>query len=637
MSHLVAGVFEKSTLKGHRTAVVVRGAHQPDGTSESSGPLTITSSNVQPCGVAVRPNLCGFHGYVANLPQICNRLSLPLSTPPAAAVSELTRRDGLDAISQLRGAFILAVWDDDVRRGVIATDHLGAGGLFFWSDGRRLLFGSEIRAVLDLLSRTPSPDDDTLTRWLANDAPGAKTLYEGIFRLPGGEMIELVPGAWSSRRYWQLDYAPAPRGSADEYAVSVRRAAAGAVRSRLARGETTGILLSGGLDSSSIAALARGSGESLHGYSAVFPDDPEADESSLIELFSRSAGIPTTTLAVGGGSMLAPALEYLGEWRVPSVSPNLLFATPLVREAAHGTSSVLLDGEGGDELFGFSPYVFADLLMHGRLVRALRLASRIPGLSDEPRGKVLRSVLREWALKGALPHAVHRAARRWRPEHYGAPWLTRAAARRHGRSTDRWRWKRIDGPRWWASLADHVTESRQRSGAHDFLRHKSTLGGLQGRHPYLEDVDLTVQMLSLPPELSFDPTFDRPILRRAMKGLMPEEIRLRQQKSYFNVLLHRVLVDTDRDALLGLLHDRAEVAAYVRVDVVRSYLQGAPTRPATWGPIVWRAATAECWLRTLDDPAYPEKALAEWPLEPPRLEVHRARTSAAPETRGVRV
>jgi asparagine synthase (glutamine-hydrolysing) len=632
MSSMLAGIFDNGAPKAHRERAAAALRDEPGVYVESSGPLTIATSGARLDASSVRSGLCAFDGYITNLAHICKRLALPPSTSPAVAVAELTRRVGVDALSEIRGRFVLALWDEDARRGVIATDHLGAGGLFYSSDGGRLLFGSEIRAVLGLLKRTPTPDEDTLTSWLAYDAPGvARTLYEGVRRLPGGHMIELLSDAWRIRRYWHLEYSRVLPGTVDEYAGLVRGAAAAAVDSRLARGATTGVLLSGGIDSSSIAALARESTDAgnLHAYSAVFPDDPEMDESRLVELVCRGVGIPVTTIAVRGGSILAPALEYLDAWRVPSLSHNLLFGTSLARAAADAGTAVLLDGEGGDELFGYSPYVFADLLMHGRLVRALRLANSVPGLAEQPRAKILSSLLREWAVKGALPYAVHKAARSLRPEHYGAPWLTRAAAQRHGRNASSWQWKRVNGPRWWASRAVHLTEGRQRSGAHDFLRHKSALGGLPGRHPYFEDLDLIERVLSIPPETSFDASFDRPLLRRAMEGRLPEEVRLRRQKSYFNALVHRVLATTDRQALLRLLDDRAAVAAYVRVDEVRSYLDDTPQRPASWASIVWRVASAECWLRTLDDPGFPKRALAEWRLEAPRLEVRRAGDTAA--------
>jgi hypothetical protein len=237
--------------------------------------------------------------------------------------------------------------------------------------------------------------------------------------------------------------------------------------------------------------------------------------------------------------------------------------------------------------------------------------------------KVVRWIAREWALKGAAPHILHSALRNARPDHYGARWLTEPAARQHGHSADPWAWKTLDGPRWWANLAFEFTEGRVQMSGHDFLRHKSALAGVEGRHPYLEDVDLVSTMLGIPSEASYDDTFDRPLLRRAVEGLVPDSVRLRPEKSYFNALFEEVLTSTDRVALLELLADGAHVGRYVRLELLRGWILAPSTRPANWRWIVWRAAMAECWLRTLEDASFPERATREWGAPPPQLELRR--------------
>jgi asparagine synthase (glutamine-hydrolysing) len=328
--------------------------------------------------------------------------------------------------------------------------------------------------------------------------------------------------------------------------------------------------------------------------------------------------------------MLAAALNYVAAWRAPSVSPNLVFLTPLASAAGEEGVAILLDGEGGDELFGGSRYVFADLVRRGHLLAALRLADQIPGVREHRRTKVVRWLAREWALKGATPHALHSALRRARPGHYGAPWLTAYAAKQHGRSADPWAWKRLHGPRWWSELAFEFTQGRVQLGGHDFLRHKSALAGVEGRHPYLEDVDLVTTMLSIPSEASYDATYDRPLQRRAVAGLVPDSVRLRQEKSYFNDLFEDALTSTDHAALLALFADGAHIARLVRLDLLRGWLLGTTARPANWRWVVWRAAMAECWLRTLDDASFPARAARDWGAPPPQLELRRAAIAGVP-------
>ena len=579
---------------------------------------------------ASRHEGCAVAGHIGNAADVLRAAELPPSAPLAQAIQALVAREGAAAIGRLRGAFSVAFWDEGSGRGVLATDHLGAGGLFYRSDGRRLTFASEIRGLLDLLDATPAPDEDALIRWLAFDeAKPGQTLYADVRRLRGGELIELNADSHSVRTYWSPRFSAPVARAAEEQAEAVRREATAAVRRATVDVSEAGVLLSGGLDSSSIAAFGQDGELALRGYSAVFPDHAEMDESALIELLGADLWIPVTTLAVRGGSSLPAALDYVARWRLPSPSPNLWFMGPLA-EAASNDVSVLLDGEGGDELFGLSLYVFADLLMRGRVGAARSLARRVPGARGRPPREVLRRLAPEYVVKGAAPYAAHAALRRLRPRHYAAAWLTPYAAAAHGRQVERWQWKRLDGPRWWASLAFDLTHGRHSMGAPDYLRHKSVAAGVDGRHPYLEDVGLVELMLAIPTEESFDVAYDRPLVRRATAGLLPDAVRLRSEKSYFNQLFQQVLSSTDRDALLELFGERAQISRYVQMEVLRGYVDGSLPRSASWRWIVWRAATAECWLRSLEAPSFPMRALERWQPAAPQLELSRNNVPALP-------
>jgi asparagine synthase (glutamine-hydrolysing) len=582
------------------------------------GRLTFTSGE-GPCAVT---------GSITNADELRARVGLPAGAPIAEVVRALVTGEGSAAIGRMSGAFVVAHWDASTGRGLLATDHLGAGGLFYCARGSRLVFGSEVHAVLELLDREPAPDEEAVIRWLAYDSVGrGQTFYAGVRRLRGGCLIEFEGGSFTVYTYWAPEYRGVESGTLGEHSEAVRQAALDAVQRRLPDDGATGILLSGGLDSASIAAFAVGR-RVLHAYSAVFPEHPEMDESRLINEVSTALGLRQATLAVRGGSLLPSALDYLTQWRVPTASPNLWFMGPLAATASADVA-VLLDGEGGDELFGASPYVFADLLLHGRLGAAVRLADRLPGVHEPRRGEVLRWLTREWAIKGAAPYSLHAAARRIRPRHYASRWLTESAAAQHGRHVDRWEWKRLEGPRWWANLAFDLAEARQRSGAHDFLRHRSAAAGVDGRHPYFDDVELVEQMLRLPAEAAFDERFDRPLLRHANEGLLPDAIRLRPDKSYFNALFEQALCSTDRAPVLELLGDGAHIGRYVRLELLRGYVTGSIARPAGWAWIVWRAVVTECWLRTLEQRDFPALAAERWQLPPPKFDLRAPRSGVA--------
>jgi asparagine synthase (glutamine-hydrolysing) len=165
---------------------------------------------------------------------------------------------------------------------------------------------------------------------------------------------------------------------------------------------------------------------------------------------------------------------------------------------------------------------------------------------------------------------------------------------------DPWRWQQRAGPRWWTYLADALTEQRERAGAHDYLRRRNAMAGVVGGHPFLQDLDLIELMLRLPPELAFDERFDRPLLRSAVQGVVPDSIRLRAEKSYFTPLFVEAVDRHDRQRIMELLTSKdAASRAYTQPDVVRRLLLETPPerRGGQWAWALWRLVMLECWLR----------------------------------------
>ena len=507
-------------------------------------------------------------------------------------------------LARLRGQFALVVWDPRTRRGLLARDQLGERGLFVHDDGNRLVFGTEVRQLLRALPRNPGPDELALARWLAGrPTEDGRTLYEGVRSVPPGSRLELAPGERRARPYWRPSYRPPERIAFADAAAAVGGALERAVKRRLRPTEATGVMLSGGLDSTSVAGVAAGlpGGDGLRAYSAVFPDHPEVDESELIDLTARHLKIEGTRTVARARGALAGALGYLDEWRLPPPPPAHFVWQPLVERAAAQGTTRLIDGEGGDELFGVAPYLLADRLRCGRVAGALRLSTGFPGTGDRARPRVVAHLLRNYGVRGALPPWLDRST-------LPAPdWLAPGPARLLAQD-DPTAWKRAAAPRWWAQLSHMVATGPDAVGACDYFRRRAASAGAGAHHPLL-DVDLVELVLGLPPELSFSPGLDRPLLRAAMHGRLPERVRLRSDKSVFNSFVNDCLTGPDLRAIQDLLGRRdAELRAHVDSPLLDRLPAEPPTdhrtRLAVWSGTVWRLATAECWLRTQADPTF---------------------------------
>jgi asparagine synthase (glutamine-hydrolysing) len=550
---------------------------------------------------------CLLDGEIFNLESIASRAGLPGDDPPETTLAAAFGRLGEGLLPLLRGEFALLLWDARRGTGLLARDQLGAGGLYIHVEDGRLLFASELASLLAALPRVPAPEGEALVRWLAEGTlPPDGTLYQGVVHLPPACLLRLRDGTWEPARFWSPTFAPPGRLDPDEAAEEVHRAVTQSVERRLRGRRRAGVLLSGGLDSGAVLGVASDvaatTQSSVHAYSAVFPSHPALDESELIGVQAALHGTPVRQMAVTEGSPLEAGLRYLDRWRVPLPVPGHFLWEPLLDVAAAEGAECMLDGEVGDELFGTSALLLADRLRRGRVVGAARLARSFPGAGASPSRRLVLSLLGEYGLVPCLPAGMARVATGRRPAPF---WLSRAEARRFADAVDPHPWRSLQGPRWWAQLADSVLRGPERMGFFDYFRRRGRAARLPAHHPFL-DLDLIERVLSLPPEYGFDRNLNRPLLRRAMRGIVAEPVRLRPGKSHFNsVMLERLGVG-DRGPITRLLGGRdVEVVAFADPWGVRSLLEGGPRAhprgEGRWVLDVWRLALAECWLRSQAD------------------------------------
>ena len=577
--------------------------------SVAASPLTVAWAPAE-----ARPGddvLCLFDGRV-----LTGDLSAELGSDPEApderTIVRGYRELGDEVVSLLGGEFALLIWDRSGRRGLIARDRMGARPLFTAEHAGALLFGSEIRNLVRAMPARPAPDGVALAHWLARTSGRHdRTLYEGIRRLPAAHAVCFSDSGWHRWRHWTPHYsAPAPR-PVEEAAEELRAGLGAAVGRALECSERPAIMLSGGLDSSAVAAAARGlsAGAPPTAYSVVFPADRAVDELPRIARAREWIGLPAVEAAFVDGSPLAAGLEFLRAWEVPSVTPNLFIWLPLLRRAAADGVDVMLDGEGGDELFGCAPYLVADDLRSGRFGAAVRTARRLPGMGDRPGARLMRRALVSYGVRPALPYRLHEPLRRARGRARLPEWLGDEARLAQRTGDDPWGWKRTRAPRWWAHLADALTDRVDALGAADHLRREAGLAGLELRHP-LRDAGLVELVLTLPPEHAFDPHLDRALARRALDGIVAPDVLRDDRKPVFNSLLSKGFEGRDRAALRALLADPHPVLARrVRAAALTALLRGPShaARPHAWGVDLWRLASIELWLEYQSDTAVADR------------------------------
>jgi asparagine synthase (glutamine-hydrolysing) len=602
----LAGIFDWSaradtsrlarTLAPHASTVVEQGPLQV----AYSGPVS-----------ALQTPLCLLDGHLHNASELSAALDAPAACSEEQLLAAGWQRWGRDLPSHMRGDFVVLVWDPARGEGILARDQLGARSMYLHDVSGELRFACEIRHLLALLPRRPAPDPVSVAHWLTmSNRPGSATLYSGIRRLNPGAALLLDRNGAREERYWAPRFQEPLAGTASQLAQRLRAGLDLAVERRLDPDAPTGVLMSGGLDSASVAAVAASQAPGrIRAYSAVFPDHPGVDESALIQELRVALDLPGINAAVRPGGLLASALEAIAAWELPIRSWGDFWGLPLLRAAAAAGTRVMLGGDGGDELFGPRSYVLADRLRAGHPLQAARLVRRLPGAAYGPGRRELLRMVGSMAVIGALPYGLHEPLRRSTAGRGSPAWLRRAAVRDLRASEDPLAWKRLDGPRWWAELAHGLTRGIEENGTFEHQRRRAASAGLEARHP-LFDLDLMELCLRQPPLATLDPHRSRPTLRAAMADLLPDTVRMRPQKALFDSVLVDSLAEADGTATRRLLtNPKAELAAYADLEqLARTLLDDDRQRrsqPFRWMWQVWRLSTAECWLRAQADPGLP--------------------------------
>jgi asparagine synthase (glutamine-hydrolysing) len=564
------------------------------------GPLRVAYTGARsPCTAPV----CLLDGYLDNAEALGAAPANPIASPSEKLLGAAWRSWEWELPARMRGDFALLIWDREREEGVLARDQLGARSLYLHESDGTVLFASEVCDLLALLPSRPAPDPLGVAHWVAGSGrPGPQTMYSNVRRLAPGAMLRLSRDGVSEERYWIPRYEESTPGEQSELVASVRDAIGLAVKRRLSPMQRTGVLMSGGLDSSVVAALASGQAPgAVAAYSGVFPEHSAVDESDLIEQLRHSLALPGHTAEVRAGGLLASALESQRAWQLPMLAWGDFWALPLLRCAAAEGVEVMLGGDGGDELFAARSYLLADRLRGGHPMQALGLLRRLPGAAQRPPPRAMARVAGRLALLGALPYPLHDALRRGLAARGHPPWLRAQTLSAVLASEDPLAWKREHGPRWWTAAVHGLTHGVEQLGVFEAARHTATLAGLQARHP-LFDLDLVELVLRTPAISSFDPRMDRPMLRASMAGLVPDAVRLRVRKARFDSLVTDSLIACDGAAIDAILSDRrAELGAFVDLTHARSALLHAkPAFSST--QYLWRLITAECWLKAQHDP-----------------------------------
>jgi len=503
---------------------------------------------------------------------------------------------GEDALAHLNGMFAFAIYD--VRRRVLfaARDRFGVKPFFYHHAGPGLFaFASEIKGLL-AHPRVPGVvHEPTLAGFLTRGQldEGTQTFFEGIRSLPAAHRLtlDLRTGALALSRWYDIPAAEARAADPEAFRALLEDA----VRLRLRSDVDVGTCLSGGLDSSSLVALTARLRQGDRGRRAfsILYDEPGMIERPFVQSVVAATGVEAHETSASAADLLAdlPALIRHQDEPIPSAGP---FSHWRVMRLAHEHGmKVLLDGQGADEILAGYPYqlgpFFGEVAGRAGLWRAVgeaRAASRVTG-------RPLAFHLGLLAYQRLpLPSALRRLAvgRFSTHTHVPAAMLEPAlAAQVPAQAGER------HVPR--ATLREERLANLWQTSLPALLRYEdrnSMAFGIEARTPFL-DYRLVEHAMALPAEALVKGGWSKAILRDAMRGVLPEDVRLRRDKLGFTTPEKRWLAEL-APHVREWLGSGSRVAARLQPRALEGWLS-EPAAAMAGRPGLWRLVAAEHWLR----------------------------------------
>jgi len=303
-----------------------------------------------------------FNGEIYNYRELTQRLKASghvfKTRSDTEVLVHLYEEMGEDFAGELRGMFAIALWDSRRHKLVLVRDRLGIKPLFYRQDGEEICFASEIKGILAMLpSEAIRPDHSSIARCLAlGYFPGIRTAFEGIQKLAPAHRLVFQDGKQSLHRYWALPAVQEPpRITRAEAVERLRELLEESVRLRLISDVPLGAFLSGGVDSSSVVSLMRRiSPDPVKTFTVGF-EYPEFNEIPVANLVSSTLGTEHHSL-VARPDAVGLVDQVVSSFDEPFGDPSAI-PTYLVSRLARRHVTVVLSGDGGDELFaGYGRY-----------------------------------------------------------------------------------------------------------------------------------------------------------------------------------------------------------------------------------------------------------------------------------------
>ncbi len=465
------------------------------------------------CDVICKNGLivCG-ECHLTNEPSLRQTLGVNKATRALDLIATAHERWGESFPTKLRGQFAIAIYHEPSRRLWLVRDHFGARPIYYTHAPNQTCFSSSLPALLAQLEHRPALAIEFAAAFVLGHHQRSRTFYEGVHRVPAASSVAVTRGRINARTYWPQRHRDIP---AHDYLEELSYRLHCAVTRAVGSGHTA-LMLSGGLDSSTVAALAPPG--VLRAYSVGFPAAEECDETEHIQLTRRALSLDGVILNSTTWAPWETVPDLEAQTAEPICRPNLHIRAHVYRQMRADGLRVVVDGHDGDTVISHGYERIPHLLRSFRMLSSYREMK----MWASERGTSWLWALRPFAVSALLPARVQRLR------------AERAKRLVLNDSYLQTRWQQVAMTWDLVPRMDHIAivthpfQELSMERLHCIGRHF----GIAARHPFF-DVDLVETAFAAPMDLRLHNGYNRYAVRRVVAKRLPKAIAWRRDKASF--------------------------------------------------------------------------------------------------------
>jgi len=496
---------------------------------------------------------------------------------------------GKKCLEKFNGMFAFVVYDKEKKKLFIARDRIGIKPLYYFYDGKRFIFASEIPAIL-IHEIDTTPNKEMIRDFLLYNITDhtSKTFFTHIYKILKGNyaIFDLVSNGLQMKEWWHIKFENSYSGSYSQSVTTLQELLTDSVNKRLISDVPVGTCLSGGIDSSAITCLINETKKTeIRTFSAVYPAFSK-DESRYIDMLGTKTGIKNFKVNPTAKTLKRDLLAFTAVMGEPVSSPSPYAQYCVHKLAKENDVTVLLDGQGSDELFAGYHY-FWGFYLQG-LLRKLKIGTVLKELVYLSKGGHFKIGILS-LLFLLTPLSIRNDYFTWKSN------ISRELLRDENATT--------------TFFKDYYT-CKSLSKALEFhmnckLEHllkwddrNSMAHSREARVPFL-DHRIIEFVSGLPEDFIISKGKTKGILRDALKGIVPEDILDRRDKIGFATPEDEWLRSEEFNELLNnwFLQATPKCAPYIDLHKTRKIIKKHIDNRKNHGKVLWKTIFLEAWLR----------------------------------------